>query len=113
MNLGVAFRVAAPLILWWSRMPNFSVKYTIPPRALAFRSDVALEKLHEYFASEKAQRTASVTSGMCIRCGAHFSVVLANKNDAGNQHYRGLLCRLIGLACYLGKHEDEYVLREH
>jgi hypothetical protein len=84
----------------------------MPLRALAFHRDVALDKLHEYFASEDAQQRASTTSATCPRCGAEFAIVFADRNDAGNPDYRGFLCRLIDLGCSSGRHEESYVLRD-
>jgi hypothetical protein len=81
-------------------------------RALAFRRDVALDKLHEYFASEEAQAHASSTSASCPRCGGEFTIVFAERNDLGNPDYRGFLCRLINLGCNSGMHEEVYVLRD-
>ena len=84
----------------------------MPLRALAFRRDVALDKLHEYFASEEAQAHASTTSALCSRCSVEFTIVFADRDDAGNPDYRAFLCRLIDLGCSAGKHEEVYVLRD-
>jgi hypothetical protein len=81
-------------------------------RALAFHRDVALDKLHEYFASDEAQAHASTTSATCPRCGVEFAIVFADRNDAGNPDYRGFLCHLIALGCNAGRHEETYVLRD-
>jgi hypothetical protein len=83
----------------------------MPLRALAFHRDVALEKLHEYFASEDAQAHASTTSVQCPRCGVEFTIVFSDRNDAGNPDYRCFLCRLITLGCNSGMHEETYILR--
>jgi hypothetical protein len=69
----------------------------MPHRALAFRKDVALEKLHEYFASEEAQARATTCSAECPRCVARFTIVFVDRNDAGNLDYLHSLCRLIAL----------------
>ena len=84
----------------------------MPLHAIAYRGDVALEKLHEYFASEDAQAHASTTSGECPRCGLDFTFVLVDKNDPSNPDYLDFLRHLISLGCSSGSHEETYVLRE-
>jgi hypothetical protein len=82
----------------------------MPFRALAFHPDVALEKLHEFFADEAAQMNASTSSAVCPRCGLEFTIVFVNKTDAANPEYCRFLCRLVALGCNSGMHESEYVL---
>jgi hypothetical protein len=83
----------------------------MPLRALAFHRDIALDKLHEYFASEDAQGHAATTSAECPRCGVEFTIMLIEKNDPGNPDYCDFLRRLIRLGCNFGQHEESYELR--
>jgi hypothetical protein len=84
----------------------------MPLHALAYRRDVALQNLHEYFASEDAQAHATTTSLECPRCGTRFSIVLVDKNDGGNPDYRDSLRHIIILGCNLGRHEEMYEFGE-
>jgi hypothetical protein len=84
----------------------------MPLHALAYRRDVALQNLHEYFASEDAQAHATTTSTECPLCGTRFSIVLVDKNDSGNPRYIDSLLRVIALGCNLGRHEETYMLPE-
>ena len=83
----------------------------MPLRALAFHRDIALHKLHEYFASEDAQGHAATTSTGCPRCGVEFTIVLIDRDDPGNPDYLDFLRHLISLGCNSGQHEATYELR--
>jgi hypothetical protein len=84
----------------------------MPLHALAYRRDVALQNLHEYFASEEAQHRSSTTSASCPQCGVEFAIVFADRNDEGDPDYRDFLRHLIDLGCNSGMHEEVYVLRD-
>jgi hypothetical protein len=79
--------------------------------ALAYRRDISLQKLHEYFASDDAQTHATTTSTECGRCGARFTIVLMDKDDVGNNDYCDLLRRIITHSCASGQHDETYELQ--
>lgn len=82
----------------------------MPVLAVAFHPDSALDRLHEYFAQQEAQASATTRSGECSRCGLIFAVVLPQKFDPRNEESVAALCKLITENCDAGCHEDEYVL---
>jgi hypothetical protein len=82
----------------------------MPVLAVAFHQDVALERLHAYFANPERQRLATTQSGECTKCGLAFAIVLTQKSDPRNNESITALGQLIASNCDVGSHEDEYVL---
>jgi hypothetical protein len=82
----------------------------MPVLAVAFHQDVALDRLHEFFASPEVQRRATTQSCECSKCGLVFAIVLTQKSDPRNDASFGALCERIAEGCDVGIHEDEYVL---
>jgi hypothetical protein len=74
----------------------------MPLYALAYRRDISLEKLHEYFASEHAQAHATTTSTECLCCGGRFTIVFVDKTNANNPDYCDSFGVSSGLVVTLG-----------
>ena len=78
----------------------------MPIVAIAFREELAQERLERYFDSFQP-------AGGCVKCPQcrlSFTVIFVNRADRKNADYPDRLAAVIGEDCIHGLHRDEYVL---